>query len=336
MKINDKMIDLRYISILTIFLSSVIGSLSPFFINDSFTPFIKMFSAGVILSLSLVHIVPDSINDLNNITDYPLGGTMILIGVLFLVIIENLSHSLFTKKNDNLLDNIHNNNDHSIDQELIDNPDDHNPDDHNPDDHNPDDHDPDDHNHVCINNLNISNLVCIPDNNYNTNASSQLILYIFEFACIFHSFIIGLSLGLMTDQDDIKKLMIALLFHQMVEGMSLGAMILLSKTKKLKSFIFIASYSLMTPLGITTGLIIEKSSISYDDDLSNSNNWIIARGCLLGISAGMLIYISLIQIILEELSKKELHTRDSIPKKIYMYLAILLGAAIMCIIALWV
>lgn len=315
------MIDLRYISILTIFLSSVVGSLFPFFINDLFTPFIKMFSAGIILSLSLVHIVPDSINDLNNITDYPLGGTMILIGVLFLVIIENLSHSLFTKKNDNLLDNIHGHNDHPIDHKSIED---------SSVNHS------DDHNHVCINNLNISNLACIPDNNYNTNASSQLILYIFEFACIFHSFIIGLSLGLMTDQDDIKKLMIALLFHQMVEGMSLGAMILLSKTKKLKSFIFIASYSLMTPLGITTGLIIEKSSISYDDDLSNSNNWIIARGCLLGISAGMLIYISLIQIILEELSKKELHTRDSIPKKIYMYLAILLGAAIMCIIALWV
>ena len=32
-----------------------------------------MFSDGIILSLSLVHIVPDSINDLN-IIDYPLGG----------------------------------------------------------------------------------------------------------------------------------------------------------------------------------------------------------------------------------------------------------------------
>ena len=59
------MIDFRYISIITIFCASLIGSVLPYFINSYFTPFIKMFSAGIILSLSLVHIVPDSINDLN-------------------------------------------------------------------------------------------------------------------------------------------------------------------------------------------------------------------------------------------------------------------------------
>ena len=322
------MIDFRYISIITIFCASLIGSVLPYFINSYFTPFIKMFSAGIILSLSLVHIVPDSINDLN-IIDYPLGGTMILIGIMFLIIVENLSHSILTKdKDDNLIENNSSNN-CDIEQ------------------HNKE------HNHTCINNLNpsfASNLVSkfdyeikpegyieIPDN----RNTSIIILYIFEFACVFHSFIIGLSLGLITDQDNIKKLMVALLFHQMVEGLSLGSMILSSNAQKVKTFIFIASYSLMTPLGISIGLIIDKTSVSqsYDEDgnldQDLNKNWVITRGCFLGISAGMLIYISLIQIIMEELSKEKLHVKSALLQKTYMYISMLFGASVMCVIALW-
>ena len=323
------MIDLRYISIITIFCASLIGSVLPYFINSYFTPFIKMFSDGIILSLSLVHIVPDSINDLN-IIDYPLGGTMILIGIMFLVIVENLSHSILTKdKNNNLIENNSSNN-CDIEQ-----------------------HSKSEHNHTCINNLNPSfanNLVAkfdyeakpegyieIPDN----RNTSIIILYIFEFACVFHSFIIGLSLGLITDQENIKKLMVALLFHQMVEGLSLGSMILSSNAQKVKSCIFIASYSLMTPLGISIGLIIDKTSVSqsYDEngnlDQDLNKNWVIIRGCFLGISAGMLIYISLIQIIIEELSKEKLHVKSALLQKICMYISMLIGASVMCVIALW-
>jgi len=292
--------DFRYISILTIFSSSILGSLSPFLINDSFTPFIKMFSSGVILSLSLVHIVPESINDLNIITEFPLGGTMVLIGLLFMIIIENVSNLLLAK-NRNPITNT------SIEHSLV-------------------QHSASTatHNHICVNNHNL-NL----ENNHKT---SSLVLHIFEFSCIFHSFIIGLSLGLLTEQDEIRKLMIALLFHQMIEGMSLGTMLLSSKANKLKSFIFITAYSLMTPLGITTGLIIEKTSSSPTE---LSINWIASRGCLLGISAGMLLYISLIQLIIEELSKKETLAIVSVSKKLCMYVSMLVGASIMCIFAIW-
>jgi len=132
--------------------------------------------------------------------------------------------------------------------------------------------------------------------------------------------------------------MVALLFHQMVEGLSLGSMILSSNAEKVKSCIFIASYSLMTPLGISIGLIIDKTSVSHDDgdlDQDMNKNWVITRGCFLGISAGMLIYISLIQIIMEELSKEKLHVKSAILQKTYMYISMLIGASVMCVIALW-
>lgn len=329
------MIDFRYISIITIFCASLVGSVLPYFINGYFTPFIKMFSAGIILSLSLVHIVPDSINDLN-IIDYPLGGTMILLGIMFLVIVENLSHSILTKDKDNNLIEHNSSNNCDVDH-------------HN----NQIEHKRSEHNHTCINNLNpsfASNLVSNFDyevkpegytHMHDNKDTSIIILYIFEFACVFHSFIIGLSLGLITDQDNIKKLMIALLFHQMVEGLSLGSMILSSNAEKIKSCIFIASYSLMTPLGISIGLIIEKTSVSQSHDTGNldqdlNKNWVITRGCFLGISAGMLIYISLIQIIMEELSKEKLHVKSALQQKTYMYISMLFGASIMCIIALWI
>lgn len=287
------MLDFRYISIISIFTASLLGSIIPKFINESFTPFIKMFSAGIIASLSLVHIVPDTVNDLAEIS-YPLGGTSILIGLLGMIIIESLSHSIFVKPE---IKNHNHENDNN-------------------------------HNHTCIINLNSSNLVTIPQ------VTSPFLVYVFEFACIFHSFIIGLSLGLINDQDNVKKLMIALIFHQMIEGLSLGAMIISSKISKIKSSILIISYSFTTPIGILIGLFIGNNN----DEENLPDSWVITRGVFLGISAGMLIYISLIQIAMEELSREELHinTRKALIKKISMHISMLLGAASMCVIALWI
>jgi zinc transporter 1/2/3 len=287
------MIDYRYISIILIFSSSIIGCLFPFLIKNDYIPFLKMFSAGAILSLALIHIAPESIAELNDISEYPIGGLMILIGLLFLIIIENFYQLLFSKNDDNL-NNIN----------LIDN---------------------DHHSHVCISNLNI-----MPQKN-----TYLLNLYFFEFACVFHSFIIGFSLGLLTDQEIIKKIMVAIIFHQMIEGISLGSMILSSKIGKIKSFIFVMSYSTITLLGIIAGLILEKTSSLHDND-NLPRYLIILRGCFLGISSGILIYISLIQMIMEELSKKMLNIRSSLFIRLYMYLLIISGSSTMAIIALWV
>lgn len=312
------MIDMRYIAIIIIFLASIFGAIITILLsknNNIYKPYfaIKLFSGGVIASLALVHIIPDVITSTNYISEFPIGGITILFGLFFLIIIENLSHSLYTNNENEewtimiktkLLIN-------EIETIII------------------------PYNHVCITNLNIHSIISLKSN-INTGALPKyqikniIILYIFEFACIFHSFIIGLSLGFITDQYLVKKLMIALLFHQFLEGLSLGSIISMAYVSKIKITLMILSYAITTPIGIIIGILI-----IHSQDVSKSDTWIIIQGCLLGISAGMLIYISMIQIT-DEFNKKELYISNGLKKKLYMYLSLLSGAGLMCILAIWV
>jgi zinc transporter 1/2/3 len=135
--------------------------------------------------------------------------------------------------------------------------------------------DVEDHHHSCIVNIDLK---------------SNINPYIFEFACVFHSVLIGISLGV---QEDIKSLLIALIFHQFLEGASIGW--IMNDIGKVKKVVMILVYSTSAPIGIIIGNNI------LPDTSTPSSTWQV---CLLGLSGGMLIYISLIQIFIEEMSKQ--------------------------------
>lgn len=55
---------------------------------------------------------------------------------------------------------------------------------------------------------------------------TQTLAYMFEFGCLVHSVIIGISLGVIDkDYPQVRNVMIALCFHQLLEGIGLGAFI---------------------------------------------------------------------------------------------------------------
>lgn len=92
--------ELRVLSILSIFISSIIGSIGFYVIsknqkfNDTFLKsLINLFSAGVILSLSLVHITNEVIIELHEYINFPLGACCVLIGLLSMLVFDNMSHS---------------------------------------------------------------------------------------------------------------------------------------------------------------------------------------------------------------------------------------------------
>ena len=84
--------DLRIAAVFIIFAASLLGSVSPLFARratDGALGFLlRSFSAGVILSVAIVHIYHEAEDQLHDVVKFPLAGTCIVFGVLLLVLIE--------------------------------------------------------------------------------------------------------------------------------------------------------------------------------------------------------------------------------------------------------
>jgi zinc transporter ZupT len=180
------------------------------------------------------------------------------------------------------------------------------------------------HGHTCITNLNSSSWA---SNAINPERKSPVTLFMFEFACLFHSILIGMAVGISTDEGEIQALLIAILFHQALEGMSLGIMISESGISRWKAGSMMLAFSLTASIGIAIGMGLENS---YSD---NDSTRILVSGIFLGISGGLLLYVSLFQIVAEEFSKGSNQLNWGV--KIGMYLSLISGAAAMCILAIW-
>jgi zinc transporter 1/2/3 len=70
--------DLRIAAVFIIWVAALIGAGAPLLIkrvHESATAsVVRAFSAGVILSLALVHIFPDASEELHEVTEFPVGG----------------------------------------------------------------------------------------------------------------------------------------------------------------------------------------------------------------------------------------------------------------------
>jgi hypothetical protein len=77
-KVGEYTLDLRIAAVFIVFATALLGAVAPLFIkrvHESATAsLVRAFSAGVILSLTLVHIFPHAAADLSGITTFPVGG----------------------------------------------------------------------------------------------------------------------------------------------------------------------------------------------------------------------------------------------------------------------
>ncbi|KAJ3152955.1 Charged multivesicular body protein 1a [Geranomyces michiganensis] len=129
---------------------------------------------------------------------------------------------------------------------------------------------------------------------------SPLSTLILEAGIIFHSLIIGLTLGTTPDAQ-FGSLLTAIAFHQFAEGAALG--VLLSAVVQPKTFsvakLYAAGilYPLTTPIGIAIGIAIRDT---YD---ANSQASILIQGILDSLSAGILIYNAYCELISKEINQ---------------------------------
>jgi zinc transporter 1/2/3 len=91
-----------------------------------------------------------------------------------------------------------------------------------------------------------------------TGVKEQKSTLVLEFGIGIHSVLIGIALGIATDE--FVPLLIAICFHQFFEGLALSAVMLSIAYKRAWTAIaFLVGYVLSTPIGIVIGIILRQA-----------------------------------------------------------------------------
>ncbi|KAJ5667562.1 hypothetical protein N7507_003426 [Penicillium longicatenatum] len=149
-----------------------------------------------------------------------------------------------------------------------------------------------------------------------------------EFGIIFHSVIIGLNLGV--TGSEFSTLYPVLVFHQSFEGLGIGARMSAIPFGKHTwlPWILCAAYGLTTPISIAIGLGVRTT---YNPDSKVS---LIIQGVLNAVSAGILIYTGLVELLARDFLFDPCRTKRR-SRLLFMVGCTLLGAGIMALIGKW-
>ncbi|KAF8751222.1 ZIP zinc iron transport family [Rhizoctonia solani] len=151
-----------------------------------------------------------------------------------------------------------------------------------------------------------------------------------QFGVVFHSILIGMTLAV---DEDFIVLFIVLIFHQMFEGLGLGTRLAsLDLPLPYRSWVPYAGallYGLTTPIGVAAGLGIRTT---YNPKSMTSS---IVAGTFDSISAGILLYTGLVELLAHEFIFNPVMHRAPIGKLLYACVMMVLGAGIMALIGRW-
>lgn len=151
---------------------------------------------------------------------------------------------------------------------------------------------------------------------------------ILEFGVIFHSVIIGLNLG--SVGAEFKTLYPVIVFHQAFEGLGIGARmsaIPFPVGSRLPWFLCL-TYGLTTPIAIAIGIGLRTT---YNPGSFTAN---VVSGVLDAMSAGILLYTGLVELLARDFLFNPVRTRDN-ARLTFMIMCVLLGAGIMALLGKW-
>lgn len=118
-------------------------------------------------------------------------------------------------------------------------------------------------------------------------------IFILEFGIIFHSFFIGLTLAV--SGEEFTTLFIVVVFHQAFEGLGLGARLAsVPFPNRWTSYAMAIGYGLTTPTAIAIGLGVRST---FEPE---SQKALIVNGIFDSISAGILLYTGLVELMAHE------------------------------------
>ncbi|KAF7103343.1 hypothetical protein CFC21_104338 [Triticum aestivum] len=126
----------------------------------------------------------------------------------------------------------------------------------------------------------------------------------------------------------IKPLVAALSFHQFFEGFALGDCISQARLKGLSTLLMAFFFAITTPTGIAVGVAMASFYDPY------SPRALVVEGILDSMSAGILIYMALVDLIAADFLGQKM---SSCPARLQAgaYIALFLGAIAMASLAIW-
>ncbi|CAL9118127.1 unnamed protein product [Musa acuminata var. zebrina] len=160
-----------------------------------------------------------------------------------------------------------------------------------------------------------------------SHARNVVVSQILELGIVSHSVIIGLSLGVSQSPCTIRPLVAALSFHQFFEGFALGGCISQAQFKNTVAAVMACFFAITTPAGIAVGLGIASS---YN---AKSPRALVVEGLLDSMSAGILIYMALVDLIAADFLSQTM--RCNVRLQVASYSALFLGAGAMSALAVW-
>ncbi|RVW93933.1 Zinc transporter 1 [Vitis vinifera] len=155
----------------------------------------------------------------------------------------------------------------------------------------------------------------------------RIVSQVLELGIVVHSVIIGVSLGASQRPETIKPLLAALSFHQFFEGLGLGGCISQAKFRFSTMAMMVLFFSITTPVGIVLGIGI--SRIYHE----NGPTALIVEGVFDAASAGILIYMALVDLLAADFMNPRL--QSSLRLQLGANISLLLGTGCMSFLAKW-
>ncbi|KAL8696741.1 MAG: hypothetical protein Q9224_002647 [Gallowayella concinna] len=161
-------------------------------------------------------------------------------------------------------------------------------------------------------------------------AAQMTAIFILEFGVVFHSIFVGLTLAVAGEE--FKTLYVVLVFHQTFEGLGLGSRLAVTpwpKSKQWTPYILGAAYSLSTPIAMAVGLGLRTT---YSPE---SQTALIVNGVFDSISAGILIYTGLVELMAHEFMFSPTMRRAPLKVVLSACGMMCLGAGLMALLGKW-
>ncbi|SJM87331.1 probable Zinc-regulated transporter 1 [Zygosaccharomyces bailii] len=152
---------------------------------------------------------------------------------------------------------------------------------------------------------------------------------VLEAGLLFHSVMIGLNLG--TVGKEFSTLYPVLVFHQSFEGLGIGARLCaieFPRKKRWWPYALCVAYGITTPICVAIGLGV-RSTYS-----SNSYSVNIVSGVLDSISAGVLMYTGMVELLARDYLFNPNRTKD-LRELLFNLFSMLVGAGLMALLGKW-
>jgi zinc transporter 1/2/3 len=163
-----------------------------------------------------------------------------------------------------------------------------------------------------------------------TYAAQLTAVFILEFGVIFHSIFVGLTLAV--SGDEFITLYVVLVFHQTFEGLGLGARLAevpWPKSKRWTPYLLGLGYGISTPIAIAVGLGVRTTFAP------GSQTTLIVNGVFDSISAGILIYTGLVELMAHEFMFSPYMQKGPVSRTLYAFGLMMLGAGLMSLLGYW-